>query len=284
MTHDVVIIGAGPAGLTAAIQLKRFGFEPLVVERRRIGGLALNANLVENYPGFPDGISGQGLVGLFSQQVARLGISVLADEAKQLVMNERSLSIVTNSRMLEARSVIVATGTVRKRLDIPGEAGLRERRIFYEPTDLPQLGRSDRVVVVGGGDAAFDYALRISSQAGSVCLIFRNAKPGALDLLVSRAEQRHNIDLYPNGKVARFEVRNTKLVIETTRKAQENELVSALDPYDPKSVRPLVDDLTSAGFDVIVSIGELEENRIGSNCGYYIMGSEPKTCILSALA
>ncbi len=219
MIHDVVIIGAGPAGLTAAIQLKRFGFEPLVVERRGIGGLALNANLVENYPGFPDGISGQELVRLFSQQVASMGINVIMKEAKQLIMHERHLSILTDIGILKARSVVVATGTLPKMLGVSGERQLRGRRIFYEVRDLPRLTCSATVSVIGGGDAAFDYALSVASQAGSVCLIFRNAKPRALDLLVSRVGQRDNIYLYPNRKVARFEVRNTKLVIETTRKA-----------------------------------------------------------------
>ncbi len=219
MSHDVVIIGAGPAGLTAAIQLKRFGFEPLVVERERIGGLVLNANLVENYPGFPDGISGQELVRLFSTQVSWLGVNVMPEEAKQLSMNEAGLSVVTSRQVLKAQSVIVATGTIPRRLDVPGEADLRGRRVFYGPIDLPRLGCSADIVVVGGCDAAFDYALAASSRARSVNVIFRNAKPRALNLLVSRVRQEDNITLYPNREVTRFETSNSKLVVETAEEA-----------------------------------------------------------------
>ena len=103
----VVIIGAGPAGLTAAMQLERQGISPVVLERNQVGGLLLNANLVENYPGFVEGVSGPDLVKLFSRQAERLGVNVSQEEALSVEIKSGIFHIVTNNREIKA-GILVA--------------------------------------------------------------------------------------------------------------------------------------------------------------------------------
>ena len=110
MTEDVIVIGAGPAGIAAAIQLRRFGLDPLLLERDRLGGLLVNANLVENYPGFPEGIRGAELVKLFEAQLRRVGVSISVEEATALDYSDGFL-IQTPRRRLTARIVVIASGT-----------------------------------------------------------------------------------------------------------------------------------------------------------------------------
>ncbi|MCJ7735347.1 MAG: NAD(P)-binding domain-containing protein, partial [Anaerolineales bacterium] len=113
----VVIIGAGPAGLAAGMQLKRQGISALILERNRVGGLLWNANWVENYPGFPDGISGADMVGLFQEQADRLGVEIYHEEVVQTRYERGAFRIDTNLRELTANYLVAATGTVARKMD-----------------------------------------------------------------------------------------------------------------------------------------------------------------------
>ncbi len=114
--HPVVIIGAGPAGLAAAMQLKRQGIDPLVLERKLVGGLLLNANLVENYPGFVEGISGPELVSLFKDQAERLGVVIENEEVITASFEANHFRIVTNKRILKSQLLIAGSGTKPKKI------------------------------------------------------------------------------------------------------------------------------------------------------------------------
>jgi len=196
MLYDIAIIGAGPAGLATSIYLKRAGFEPLVFEKDEIGGLLLNANLIENYPGFPGGIRGKDLVMLFKEQLSRTGVAVKKTEVKKMSLEEEHFTLTKDGSEASLRAVIVATGTVPKSMGIEGEANLVGKKLFYEIKDIPQHRRKDTFMVIGGGDAAFDYALNLSGNAARVDIIFRNERPKCLSLLEERVKKSQNIHVH----------------------------------------------------------------------------------------
>jgi thioredoxin reductase (NADPH) len=199
MVRDVVIVGAGPAGISAAVYLKRTGLNPLVIEKDRIGGLLLNANLVENYPGFPEGISGKELVDLLKEQLDRWGVEVRRTEVDRVLPTNDGFRIVTPEGDIESQAVILATGTKPKKAGISGENRFEGQRLFYEIRDMPEENGRD-YIIMGSGDAAFDYALNLSGKASKVDIVFRSSKPRCIKLLLERALNTDNIILHPESE------------------------------------------------------------------------------------
>lgn len=184
--EPVVVIGAGPAGLAAAIQLKRYGVDALVLERDQIGGLLRNANWVENYPGFPRGIRGVDLARRLVQQAQAASVEVTFDEVTELDHDEGLFQVVTRSRIHFAQIVVIASGT--KPVTLSGVTipdGLRER-VMYEVYPIAQM-EAKRVVIIGAGDAAFDYALNLARR-NAVLILNRGEKTSCLPLLLERAD------------------------------------------------------------------------------------------------
>lgn len=187
----VSIIGAGPAGIAAAIQLKRSGMDPLVVEKDRVGGLLKNAHRVENYPGFPDGIAGLELVALLERQIAGLGIEVLFEEVINVGLDGHAFSVATTQRRWASRILVVASGTKpRKITDVALGPGTGER-IFYEMYPLRDVA-GKKIAIVGAGDAAFDYALNLARN-NDILILSRSEKRRCLPLLGERAARSPRI-------------------------------------------------------------------------------------------
>ncbi len=203
--NDIIVIGAGPAGIAASIYLKRAGIEPLIFEKGEVGGLLLNANLVENYPGFPQGISGRELVQLFKDQLLRLEIEVLKKEVNNISIGDGTLTLSAGSEHIDSRAIIIATGTKPKKLGIEGESELIGRKLFYEIKDIPPLRKNNKYVIIGGGDAAFDYAINISAEVKSVDIIFKGKHPKCIQLLSERVQAMENIRPHPNIMPSAFE-------------------------------------------------------------------------------
>ncbi|UCD92012.1 MAG: NAD(P)/FAD-dependent oxidoreductase [Methanobacteriota archaeon] len=195
--RDVVIVGAGPAGISASVYLQRIGLKPLVLERNETGGLLLNANLVENYPGFPEGIGGRELVDIFKDQLNHWNVEVEKCEVKKVAYANGHFKLTTSEDEIESRVVILATGTKPKAAEIPGENTLKGKRVFHEIRDIPEEEGRD-YVVIGSGDAAFDYAINLSRRAGRVDIIFRSSEPKCINLLLERARALDNIHIYPD--------------------------------------------------------------------------------------
>ena len=189
-TVSVAVIGAGPAGIAAAIYLQRAGLDPLLIEKGEPGGLLGSANLVENYPGFPNGIAGKDLVGRFSEHLQRVGLEVFRAVVIGVKPLHGSFQVATDSKRLTSKALIVASGTRPASIRLKGNRGLMNKRLFAEITDVPSaLRSSSRAVVIGGGDAAFDYALNLSASGDEVTIVSRS-KPSCLSLLRGRAEAR----------------------------------------------------------------------------------------------
>ena len=198
-TEDVTIIGAGPGGIATAIQLKRWGLEPLVLERNRVGGLLINAHLVENYPGFPEGISGPALVELFGSQLERFDVRVEFEEVLILEDADGCFEIRTRSRAIPSRVAVVASGTKPRLVDTPQIPAGLEGRVFHEVHPIANID-AKTVAILGAGDAAFDYALNLARK-NSVIILNRGSHPRCLPLLWARARHEPAIRCFHNTSV-----------------------------------------------------------------------------------
>ncbi|UCD06115.1 MAG: thioredoxin-disulfide reductase [candidate division WOR-3 bacterium] len=153
MSHDLIVIGGGPAGLTAGIYGARAGLNCAVIEMALPGGHAATTHYIENYPGFPEGISGIELAEKMKKQVLRFGVDIVGSEAKSVSRDNGSFIVKTDSRQFVAPTVIVAIGTNWKELNVPGETELRGRGVSYCATCDGPLFKNRDVAVVGCGNS-----------------------------------------------------------------------------------------------------------------------------------
>jgi len=184
--YDVIIIGGGPAGLTAGLYTSRAGLKSLLVERGMLGGQMVNATLVENYPGFPEGIAGSELGSLMHRQAVKYGLEVITAEVTG-VSEQRPYSVATTGGSFEAVAIIIATGSEYRKLGVPGEERLSGRGISYCATCDGFFFRNREVAVIGGGDTAITDALELSRHANKVYVIHRRDQLRAGEVLQQRA-------------------------------------------------------------------------------------------------
>lgn len=186
----VLIIGAGPAGMSAAIQLKRYGINTLILEKAEPGGLLKNAGMVENYPGFPGGIPGIKLVRNMLNHIQALGISIVHDEVIRLSLQDKQFLAKSSKQDIEADYVIIASGT-QANMSLLNIDPAISHLISYEVYQLRRL-KHKHLVIVGAGDAAFDYALNLA-DANKVSILNRGDTIKCLPLLRERQKNNPNI-------------------------------------------------------------------------------------------
>ncbi len=211
-SEDILIVGAGPAGIAAAIQLQRSRVSFTLLEKDRVGGLLWNADLVENYPGFPNGISGQKLAGLFEKHLHRTGVHVTFDKVVHVNTSGKGFVVTTELTRYQPHYLIVATGTKPRPfpISIPEEVC---DRIFSEIH--PLLGiRDQHIVIVGAGDAAFDYALSLAKQ-NKISIFHRANKTSCLPLLWDRVMASKQITYQDRITIQQVNARknNSKLLL-----------------------------------------------------------------------
>ncbi|MGN0103818.1 thioredoxin-disulfide reductase [Bifidobacterium thermacidophilum] len=204
-TTDVIIIGSGPAGYTAAIYLGRAGYHPVVIAGALTpGGQLVNTTEVENFPGFPDGIMGPDLMDAMRKQAERFGAEIVYDDVISADVQEDSKRVVLDGGdTYTARAVIVATGSQVRKLGVPGEVEYSGRGVSYCATCDGFFFRGKPIVVVGGGDSALTEADFLSRFGSSVTVIHRRDAFRASRILVDRAEKNPKIDFRMNAVVER---------------------------------------------------------------------------------
>lgn len=210
-TNNIVIIGAGPAGISAAIQLRRYDIEVTVLEKNAIGGLLRNANLVENYPGFPKGISGRRLVELFRKQLEREGINIYFEEVVDVDYKNKLFVVNTDKRTITRSKLVIATGTkpiVLSDIDISADA---RKRIFYEIDHLIGI-TGNNITIIGSGDVAFDYALNLSKK-NRVLILNRGHSVKCLPLLWRRASKSKRISYLEDTYIKKIRYDNHGLLL-----------------------------------------------------------------------
>jgi thioredoxin reductase (NADPH) len=203
--YDVIILGAGPAGLTAAIYTGRAKLSTLVLEAAMVGGNAGIADIIENYPGFPEGISGSELMARFKQQAENCGAEIRYDEALDIYPSSQGIVVETRLEKLTARAVLVATGARRRQLQVPGEEEFLGRGVSYCATCDGAFFRNSPVAVIGGGDSAVKEALYLADIASRVYLVHRREGFRAHKALVERMHNNERIILKLNQVVDEIE-------------------------------------------------------------------------------
>ncbi len=193
--YDLIIAGGGPAGLTASLYAARARMRVLLIEKMVTGGQVATTFLVENYPGFPEGISGVDLAEAMEKQAKRFGLEIGTGEVGKITPRGRMWEVAYGNRKLLARALIVASGVESRKLGIPGEETLRGKGVSYCGTCDGPFFRDQEIGVIGGGDSAVDEAIYLTRFASRVYLVHRRNALRAEKILQERAFQNPKIQI-----------------------------------------------------------------------------------------
>lgn len=203
--RDIIIIGSGPAGYTAAIYTARAGLNPLLIAGEvTAGGALMNTTEVENFPGFPEGIQGPDLMANMLSQAERFGCEILYEDALELSLEGEIKQVVTSEGQYQARRVILAMGSEYRKLNVPGEVELSGRGVSYCATCDGFFFKDQHLAVVGGGDSAMEEALFLTKFAKKVTVIHRRDQLRASQIMAERAGANPKIDFAWNSTVAQI--------------------------------------------------------------------------------
>ncbi len=196
---DVIIIGAGPAGFACAIQLKRHKIDSMVFEKDEIGGLLKNANLVENYPGFPNGISGNKFVKLLKKQSKNNNINVKHEAVENVEFVNNAFNVKTNKKVYHSKYLVIASGTKPILPKVPILHEDIQDKVLFDVYKMGQIEHKN-IAIIGAGDCAFDYALNLCAK-NNVIILNRNKNIKALPILQDRVLKSKNIKYFDNTVV-----------------------------------------------------------------------------------
>lgn len=210
--HDVVTIGAGPSALAAAIYTTREDLETVLFEKAAIGGMAAITDKVDNYPGFPDGVEGGRLAGELQAQAERFGAKIEFGDVTEIRDNGATKTLIVDGKEVEARAVLIATGSDYKKIGVPGEAEYYARGVHYCATCDGAFYRDRRLVVVGGGNSAVQETLFLTRFASHIDLLVRST------IKASDVLQKELQEFVDAGKVTIHLAANTKEIIATEGK------------------------------------------------------------------
>ena len=269
-TRELIIVGGGPAGYTAALYAARANLEPLVIEGFAWGGQLMITSDVENYPGYPDGIMGPSMMQDFRRQAERFGAEFLTDDVTKVDFSEHPLRVWVGETEYAAESVIVATGATARQLGLESERTLQGRGVSYCAVCDAAFFRDKQVVVVGGGDSAMEEAVFLTKFATKVSLVHRRNDFRASQIMLDRARNNEKIEfvtpyvvdevLAENGQASAVRLRD--LDTDETRELPADGLFVAVG-HDPNT-KLFLDQLDhdEAGY-LVTKPGSTETNREG---------------------
>jgi thioredoxin reductase (NADPH) len=221
----VLVLGAGPAGLSAALYAARAELEPVVLTGMQLGGQAALTHTIENYPGFPTGVGGPELGELFQKQAENFGAKVEFGMAYEVDLSQRPYKVTTDNGEYLADTLILTTGANPTHLNIPGEVELTGRGVSYCATCDGWFFKDKKVVIVGGGDSALEEGLFITRYASSVTVIHRRDEFRASSVLQKRAKEHPKMnfildtivtEVIGSDKVTTLKLKNVKTAVEST--------------------------------------------------------------------
>ena len=226
--HDVVIVGSGPAGFTAAVYTARANLNPVMLAGSvTTGGELMNTTDVENYPGFPEGVMGPDLMIKMEEQAARFGADIRREDATSLAL-DRPIKEITigGGEVIHARAVILATGSAYRELGVPGEKTLSGHGVSWCATCDGFFFREQNIAVVGGGDSAMEEALFLTKFASKVTVIHRREELRASRIMVDRAKANEKIEFLWNAEVTEVhgDGKLSSLSLRSTTTGEESHL------------------------------------------------------------
>jgi thioredoxin reductase (NADPH) len=256
--HDVIVIGSGPAGYTAAMYAARAQLKPLVFEGTQFGGALMTTTEVENYPGFREGITGPELMDEMREQALRFGADLRMEDVEAVSLDGPVKSVTVGDQTYQARAVILAMGAAARHLGVPGEEALIGMGVSTCATCDGFFFRDQDIAVIGGGDSAMEEATFLTRFARSVTLIHRRNEFRASRIMLERARSNEKIKFLTNTQVTAIEgdPKVTGLRLRNAITGEESELavtgVFVAIGHDPRSqlVRGQVD-LDPAGYVVV---------------------------------
>lgn len=270
---DLIIVGGGPAGLTAALYAKRAGLNILLVEKMILGGMASTTYFIENYPGFPEGISGMELSQRFQDQAKKLGINVSWGNAINVINKKNRREVTVDGKSISAKALIIATGTEAAKIGVPGEDEFRGRGVSYCATCDGAFYKDKNIMVVGGGNSAIEEALFLTRYGKKVSVVHRRDKLRAEKILGDRAIADPKIYFFWNS------------VVEEIKGRQKAEEVILSDLQSKKKIKIPIDGIfvyigSNPNSDIVKDIVKLDakgfikvdENMKTSAEGVYAAG------------
>jgi len=224
---DTIIIGGGPAGLTTGIYLSRARMSTLLIEKALPGGQAILTEIIENYPGFPDGIAGPELMQKMEEQAVRFGLKIEYGEVEEVEIKEDKVKIVKiNNQEYKTLTIVLASGAEASKLDVPGEEELRGRGVSYCATCDAPFFKGQKIVVIGGGDTAIEEALYLTKFVQEVTIIHRRDRLRATKILQERVFSNKKINFAWDSVVIKIlgKEKVENVLIQNKKTGEEKEI------------------------------------------------------------
>ena len=199
--RELIIIGGGPAGYTAALYAARGNLRPLVFEGFKFGGQLMITSDVENYPGFEEGVMGPVLMGTMRAQAERFGAELISDDVTRVDFSERPFKVYVGETEYRSAAVVITTGATARQLGLGSEVDLQGKGVSYCATCDGPFFRQRSIVVVGGGDSAFEEATFLSKFASKVTLVHRRDEFRASKIMIDHAKAKDNVEFVTNATV-----------------------------------------------------------------------------------